>query len=330
MQTDLKDRRLISREAGMACLVRARAALLRSRVDVSTAEVVRELRADGMRPIVLKGPAIASWLYGKDSLRFYVDTDLLLAEAELARAERCLLRLGFTKRLEDADTPGWRAGDMWARADDGSVVDLHLTLNGVGVAPSELWTALSEFTEVIRVAGLEVEVPAPEARALHIPLHAIQHGARVAEPLDDLARALTVLDAETWTAAALLAERVGATPAFAAGLRLHPLGQRLAVELDLPTPRSVEAVLLTGDPPPGALSLALLSSAPGVLGKILFAVRKVVPSRRFMRFWFPKAARDARWLAAGYLWRPIWLLLRVRPALHAWRQARSGGDQDLR
>jgi hypothetical protein len=307
----------------MACLLRARAALLRSRVDVKTAEVVHELRAAAVRPIVLKGPAIERWLYGKDSLRFYVDTDLLVAQGDLPTAEQCLLGLGFTKRLQDADTPGWRAGDMWARARDDAVVDVHLTLNGAGAPPSEVWEALSGSTEVMQVAGEDLEIPAPEARALHIALHAIQHGATVAKPLHDLERAFAVLDEETWGAAAVLAERLDAMPALAAGLRLHPLGARLATALGLPVPTSAQAVLLTGDRPPGALSLALMSSAPGLVAKTRFAARKVVPSRRYMRYWFPPARRDGRWMAAGYLWRPVWLLLKLRPALRAWWQARS-------
>jgi hypothetical protein len=309
----------------MACLLLARAALLRSRVDVKTAEVVRELRAAGVRPIVLKGPAIERWLYDEDSLRFYVDTDLLLAQPELPAAERRLADIGFTKRLQDADTPGWRAGDMWARAGDDAVVDVHLTLNGAAAPPSAVWEALSGSTEVMTVAYQELEIPAPEARALHIALHAIQHGATVAKPLDDLERALAVLDEETWGAAAVLADRLDALPALAAGLRLHPRGRALAAALGLPVPRSVVAALLTGDRPPGALSLALMSSTPGALAKTAFAARKVVPSRRYMRYWFPRAAKDPRWMAAAYLWRPIWLLLKLRPALRAWWQARSGG-----
>jgi hypothetical protein len=47
----------------------------------------------------------------------------------------------------------------------------------------------------------------------------------------------------------------------------------------------------------------------------------IVPTRRFMRSWFPRAALGARWMAVGYLWRPVWLLLKAGPALAAWRRA---------
>jgi putative nucleotidyltransferase-like protein len=287
-------------------------------VDARTADVVCELRARGVRPILLKGPAIASWLDGENSHRVYVDTDLLVAPSQLSMAERYLSEAGFTKTLEDADTPGGRPpGHFWVRGADGTAVDLHRTLLGVGVAPAKLWQVLSESTELMRVAGVDVEVLSTEARALHLALHAAQHGPAVRKPLDDLERALLVLDFGTWAAAASLAERLDATGAFAMGLSFQPRGKRLVADLPLPRQRPVEVALC-------ALRLEQVASAPGVLAKVAIVARKIFPTRRFMRHWFPRAALGPGWMAAGYLWRPVWLLLESRWAVVAWRRARSG------
>jgi putative nucleotidyltransferase-like protein len=312
----------VTREAATDFVLRARRANLRSRVDAATAEVVRELRADGVRPLLLKGPAIASLLYEADSRRTYWDTDLLVGPSEYAAAERCLSRIGFRETLADSDIAGSVvAGHTWRRAGGDPAVDLHWTFAGVGATPSEVWDSLSESTRVLRVAGVDVEAPGVAACALIVALHAAHHGLAVAHPLEDLARALDLLDRETWAAAARLAERLGATDAFTSGVTLHPTGRRLAADISLPTRLSRELVLRRGSPPPGAVTLEVLASTEGALAKLRLMARKVVPSRRFMRTWFPRATRSRRWLAAGYLWRPVWLLLRAWPAISARRRA---------
>ena len=47
-------------------------------VDATTAEVVGALRDVDAPCIVLKGPALADWLYGPNSDRYSVDVDLLV------------------------------------------------------------------------------------------------------------------------------------------------------------------------------------------------------------------------------------------------------------
>lgn len=62
-------------------------------VDRVTAEVVPALAAVGIRPILLKGPSIARWLYPSGG-RSYGDTDLLVPPADFARAGSVLERPG--------------------------------------------------------------------------------------------------------------------------------------------------------------------------------------------------------------------------------------------
>src|SRR3954463_13466769 len=100
-------------------------------VDWCTAQAVKALRAEGVRPLLLKGPAVARWLYAENPRRRpYVDVDLLVAPDERAAAERALAALGY-----DRPARTWRAEEPphameWARPSDGAVVDLHRTLHG--------------------------------------------------------------------------------------------------------------------------------------------------------------------------------------------------------
>lgn len=320
----------MSRSAGedpraVSFVLRVRSAAQRERVDRVTVDLVSRLHDDGVRPILLKGPALTSWLYGHSSSRMYVDTDLLVSPAELPTAERCLSRLGFEESLGEQDTPGWtQRGTAWVRAADGAVVDLHSSLPGVGVPPARLWSMLGARTETISVCGMEVATLSEPARAFHVGLHAAQHGTAYPKPLEDLARALERVDRPAWEQAAALARRLEADAAFAAGLRLHPAGEALADALQLPSKYPVEVALLAGEPPAGALTLEAFARTTDLRAKTGLIVRKIVPSRRFMRAWFPRARRGRRTgMILAYLYRPVWLLLKARPAWRAWQRERA-------
>ena len=66
-------------------------------------------------------------------------------------------------------------------------------------------------------------------------MHAAQHGPAYERQLGELALALERWPADVWDSAAELAGEIGATPAFAAGLRLLPRGVAEARRLGLPS-----------------------------------------------------------------------------------------------
>ena len=299
-----------------------RAARMRSRVDAVSAEVLRELRAHGVRPLLLKGPAITSLLYPAGSTRSYQDVDLLVGPPEYETAERCLARLGFTKLLDDSDVPAFVvAGHPW-RGPGGDVVDLHWTLSEVGADPAEVWDALMDRKRILRVDGVEVDAVDAVGCALIVALHAAHHGTAVHNPVEDLGRAVDRFERPTWAAAAELADRLGATDTFTAGLTVNPAGERLAGDLGLPANLPALLRLKRGAPPIGAVSLEVLATTSGARARFRMAARTVVPTRRFMRTWFPRSRRGNSWLAVGYLWRPLWLVFAAGPAFRAWRRVR--------
>ncbi len=289
--------------------------------DSVTPEVVQALHAAGIRPVLLKGPALADWLY-QDGSRTYQDTDLLVDPARVEQAELVLTRLGFKHPPVDdipLDRP-WHA-HAWFRR--GRNVDLHRTLIGVRVPPRELWKVLSTRTETTQVGGAEVEILDPPARALHVALHAAQDGTRPGKNAQrDLARALACVPTQVWEEAADLAARLDAVPAFAAGLRLFPAGEALATRLGLPESRSVEVALRASAAPPLSLGFDWLANTPGLRPKLAFLAHKLVPPLAFMQAWTPLAHRGPLGLVAAYLWRPLWLCGNAAPALRAWWRTR--------
>src|SRR5215211_5077419 len=131
-----------------------RATALGLAVDTVTAEVVTAMRNAGLRPLLLKGPSVALWLYGDDVPRPYGDSDLLLSPESQRAAQDVLRALGF--RPLGYPVP-WES-QAWMRRSDQAAVDLHRSLIGAAAAPARVWEELATDTETLPVGGVDVEV----------------------------------------------------------------------------------------------------------------------------------------------------------------------------
>jgi hypothetical protein len=295
-------------------------------LDTAATEVTAAFRRSQIPSRLLKGAAIAAWLYdGAD--RTYVDVDLLVAPMDLARAEKVLEQLGFTPAdgaPARADRP--RHARVWAREGDAAMVDLHTTLAGVGVAPQEAWDVLATAVDETVVGGEAVETLDAPARALHVVLHAAQHGARSPQALADLERALDRLPLELWRESEALARQLDALPAFVAGLSLSIEGEAVAGRLRLSRVSSVEAELRVGVAGEEILGSALgfewLAGAQGVRQRAAFVATKVAPPPAWMRRRSALARRGYGGLVAAYVLRLGRLAPHTVAGFVAWRRAR--------
>lgn len=287
-------------------------------VDGLTAELASAFEQREIACILLKGPVIARWLYDDGSVRSYSDCDLLVAPDQLAAAQAALHELGFTDTARRLAHPRLDSHD-WQRGVDH--VDLHTTLIGIRASPATVWNVLSASTETTSVGGATVQMLGVHARALHVALHAAQHGRKEPKPLEDLRRACDVVPNETWIEVAMLAERLQAVEAFATGLRLDPRGAAIAARLGLASAASADATLRL-EPVPLALAFEHLASTPSFRARSRIVARELFPTVAFMRWWSPLARRGVAGLAAAYCWRPLWLVAHAGPGLLAWRRAR--------
>jgi hypothetical protein len=295
-------------------------------LEAATAQVVGSLSDRGVRAIVLKGPALAGWLYDGPHQRPYGDVDLLVAPQTFDLAEVCLDQLGFRYPLAGA-RPNEQAthAHEWVRKRPlRAAVDLHRSLYWIRIPEAAAWEILSRDTDVIEIGGASVEVLARPARALVVALHAAQHGRDSRKPLRDLERALAVGHDGLWREAADLATQLDVRRPFTAGLRLHPAGIELAARLGLGARMSREVLLLTVSPPPTAIGFHRLAEAESWREKLRVTVEKLFPSPPLLRAWQPVAQRGAAGLALAYAWRPLWLFWKAPRGLIALvRAARS-------
>jgi hypothetical protein len=295
----------------------------RLRLDAATTEAMDRFGRVGVQALVLKGPALGRWLYTADSPRSYVDCDLLVAPSDMERAEEALEALGYDRHFDDREMPSWwreHAGE-WVRRADSVTIDLHRTLPGVRVDHHRAWSLLAADQATVEVVGSELPALSLPGRALHVALHAAQHGEAWSKPLEDLTRAVEQADDATWRRAVELAIALGATDALGAGLRLIPTGAQLADRLGVSGASSVDTRLRAASAPPEALTVERLVQA-GTFAKAAIVWRKLFPPRQYIRKWEPRGTDTRLGLARAYLRRPVWVLQRLPDALRAWLAAR--------
>jgi Uncharacterised nucleotidyltransferase len=293
-----------------------RSAMAALAVDAMTGQVVRMLRADGIRPILMKGGAVRAWLYTDGTPRRYGDVDLLVGPAEHDRAQNVLVLGGWRPSTYQ------RPHAYHLRAPIGRAqipVDLHRTFHRVTAPPEVVWELLSRHTVTLRLGGVNVETLDEPALALVVVLHNTMH-AGVPKHDEDLRRALAATPDAGWRTAAGLADRLGCLEAFAASLRSVPAGRELADRLALSetvNPR-LRLAVHPSTPPPTADALLI---AWETRRRPVEALRRLlVPPPLTMENYYPLARRGRWGLLVAYAIRPA-RLLRYLPAgmAAAWR-----------
>jgi hypothetical protein len=295
-------------------------------IDRATADYLDALSARGASAIVLKGPAMSRWLYDGEADRTYVDMDLLVKPGDMGVAEEVAHELGYVRHGLETIEGDWQRHALVMTRGDGATLDLHRTLLGVNVSDGELWSAISARTEDIDLGGKTVTMPGEEARAVVLALHAAKDGGRVAKVRRDLYRAAERVSIETWIAAARLADELGASRAFAAGLRRDPSSARIADALGLGAAIPFEVAIRPDGAPPLAVGMASSLRDHGYLGTARITLRKLFPPPAYVRAWSPRARSGGWGLAVAYVHRPFWVLRRSIPAAVAVRRARKQSE----
>jgi len=302
-----------------------------SGLEAATVEAVAALQRAGLAPLLLKGPALARTLYTEHEYRTFSDVDLMVAPAAIAAAREVLAALGYANtsdRQGIVDVAGVVHAETWFRpaGDLTAEVDLHTRLAGAEAEAEAVWAALGRRRATAEVAGVPVPVLDAAGLAMHVATHAAQHGPGNPKAMEDLGRALERWPEEVWDGARALAVEVQAVPAFAAGLRLAPAGERMAERLELPAAGSLDWAIHHRDARPrGTFHVRALEEADGLSGRAIVIRRALLPTRDWITSQEPAAARSRTRLVLAYgrhlLRSPAW-------AARAWwfnRRARRAG-----
>lgn len=301
----------------------ARALLL----DRAAAKAVQTLGSAGVPSILLKGAAIANWLYADGSVRPYSDIDLLVSPADFDRAQVVLAELGYRPRVAGADPSELGAKELDLIGSNRICIDLHHGLIGASGPSQQVWEILASHTTVMSVGGVaRVRVLDVPARAAHLALHAAQNGPVDVKAHADLRRGLTMVARSDWEAASKVADEIGAQEAFAAGLRLVEEGRVLATDLGLTHHMSVELVLRTRSATQDALFFERLSDRAGASRKAALFLRKLFPTAATLRESSPLARRGRWGVLCAWAVHPFSVAARLGPAYTAWQRAREAAS----
>ena len=294
--------------------------------DHVSVTVDRRMREVGVRPILIKGASLVSWLYGDGIPRAYADADLLVDPAQIALAEEVLEAEGF------ATAEGEWGGDYelharaWVRKSDRTAIDLHRTLPGLReVAPPRAWSVLDHRRERLEVGGGVVDVLDVPARllllALHLTHHTLHYPADTRKTEEDLRRAIARVSADDWRAALRLADELDATARFTAGLRLAEGGDEVADRIGAPPARLLEA-LRPGSAAPMALGFSRLATAGGARERVRIARQELLPAPSYLRFTSRRARSGPVGLVEEYARRLAHVARYLLPSYLAWRRSR--------
>jgi len=121
----------------------------------------------GVPAVSLKGPCLAERRYGDAALRTCYDLDLLVKQADLARADAILAEIGFAPQ-GDADDYHRR----WRRK--GVILELHHNVENPTAYRLDL-DAVWQRTRIAEFQGAPVRLLGPADELLYLCLHAVRH-----------------------------------------------------------------------------------------------------------------------------------------------------------
>ena len=278
------------------------------RLDTLAVEAFDAFDGAGVEALLLKGPALARVLYAPTEHRGYSDVDVLVAPRDAGQAREVLRALGYVALPEQLgiDDIGRQVdAETWARGgstqDAGLMIDLHRQLFGAEAEPGIAFEALRVRRAWMELGSRHVPTVDRVGLAVHVALHAAQHGARYEQPMEDLDMAVSRWPPEVWHGAERLAAAMRATPAFAAGLRQRPSGAALAGQLGLPaSDELLWEIANRASRPPGTFHLRAFGEATSVRERASVLRRALVPSRRWMAWRYPWAREGGARLCAAY------------------------------
>jgi hypothetical protein len=292
----------------------------RAWLDLLHAEACWLLAEQGIKALILKGPATARWLYpggGRQS----VDVDLLVDPGRWVDAISTLTAHGFVR-------PAFREGEAAPHSlelnrldpEQGAhIVDLHRAFPGIGIEPEMAFRILWARRVPETIARVDAAFPDVTTRALIVALHAARTPGNP-RTSDDLRHATDALDLPGWTDVASLAADLDALPALRAGLERDKEAAQLVAQLglsDVEVPPEWD--LRSSDADQTAVRLDELSRLP-LYQRPGQVMRWAFPSPAFVRGGDPRADRGRWGLAVAYGAR---LVDGARRFPHAYRQYRD-------
>jgi hypothetical protein len=268
------------------------------------------LAARGIRPLLLKGTALAYGLYANPACRVRADSDLLVAPTELEPCRAVLSALGFCRAPDRGEATTYQ--ELWRIGGAGGVwhdIDLHRRpsnselLSGLFTF-AELWATRQPLPLLCRSAAGLGRVHALLLACLHRAIHrtspyysdgTAHYGGDRLIWLHDIHLLAGAMAADDWRAFVGLARQKGLAAICREGLELTMARLGTACDDDV-----LGALGAPGRPEPAAAYVASrrltqvvrdFRAVPGVRNRWLFLREMALPPATYVRMLY----RDADW-----------------------------------
>lgn len=274
-----------------------------ARLQRLTLAALSLLEQAGLKPVLLKGLAIAARCYPEPWLRPAVDVDVLVTPESLDPATRALEHAGWTRRTQAPKSSFEYSKDVAFAAPGGGLLELHFGYSADFQARVDV-AAMVSRSRVVRLAGRDVRVLSDADDLLLQCVHAAHHGFEGVKWLFDLK--LLAMAGPDWRALPPLAGEYRV--ASAVGMALREAERRVRAPVpgwllrELPPGRvramAVRRVARSKDPDVASLGTSLLLADALSAGLLQEAVFRPLGRALSRAGWGEQAKKAARELAA--------------------------------
>lgn len=192
--------------------------------------LLKQLEAQGIPAIALKGPALAVLLYGDPARRHFDDLDILVRRQDMPAAKKLVLSLGYQRK----DQHAFHESFVLAKENIEMVVELHWNIMPEDFPFHPDLKGIWERCESLSFGGAQATTLSPEDLLLFLCVHGSRHLWLRLQWLCDVAQLVRSHPALDW-------ERVLAQAKIARGQRMLFLGIFLTKDiLGAPLPPEIE------------------------------------------------------------------------------------------
>ncbi len=142
------------------------------------ARIVKAFHDKGINTIVLKGAALAKFVYRDIGLRSMIDIDLLVKQEDLLHARDIVSDLNYVPEVRRSSEEWYRKNHhhlpVYINREKSILIELHWNIadNCGGMNTDAWWKRAGN----VQIDGQDVLMPAPEDILMHLCLHLFNHG----------------------------------------------------------------------------------------------------------------------------------------------------------